>query len=90
MISERVIGVGGVLSHSIPEQLQSSEPTQARLEKILQSRPGKTDKDIGSQFAETDTTNLSLALGHMKAFGIEKFTAEQINLTDGLLLSPKY
>lgn len=90
IILNMVVGVGGVLSRSIPEQLQSTEPTRARLETILQSRPGKTDKDIGGQFAETDTTNLALVLGHMKAFGIDKFKAEKINLTDGILINPKY
>lgn len=90
IVHEKVIGVGGVLSRSLPDQLNSHEPTKARLEAILSSRPGKTDKDIGGQFAETDTTNLILTLGHMKAFGIDKFKAEKINLTDGLLISPNY
>lgn len=81
-----IVGIGGVLGISVSSQVKTEKVHRNVIEKEIRKKINWNDKKIGGDYAETDLTNLILVLGLMDSFGFEKFQAEKINLTDGLLL----
>ncbi len=60
--------------------------TQTDLRKVLRIMATKTDAQIGSDYPETDVTNIALVLGHMEAFAIGRVYVINADLTYGLIL----
>ncbi|HEX7673328.1 MAG TPA: hypothetical protein VF412_04105 [Bdellovibrio sp.] len=83
----RWIGVGGVLSASIQDQVNSKGHgfTQEELEKTLEKSSTLTDDQIDSDYRTTQVSNLALVLGYMKALGIKKIETAKVSLGQGVL-----
>lgn len=86
-----IIGIGGVHYYSIKNQTktQTDEFTLNQVESALYERAGLTDEQLGTDYAETEVTNISLVLGFMEELKIGKVKTAKINLADGLLASGK-
>lgn len=89
-LGARVYGIGGVHSSSLLNQVKKSEITPQDIEAILPTAIRRTDADIKSPFAATETSNLILVLGLMRGLGITKYTPLKVNLADGLLVFGEY
>ncbi|MBC74673.1 MAG: phosphatase [Halobacteriovoraceae bacterium] len=84
----QVIGIGGVHYYSVRRQANVKEEySQAILQNTITSKLGKTDSEVGGDYASTDVSNLILVKGYMEALNIQKVEAYKINLADGVLLS---
>lgn len=86
----QVVGVGGVLAESLPNQLQKTEYTAVDLDESIKVRAGLFDGQIGGQYADTQTTNLILVRAMMRALGIEKVRALAVRPHAGLLTSNEW
>lgn len=87
-----VVGIGGVHFYSIGGQLQlknGQSYTQKALNELIPKRLILNDKELQSDYAATEVTNLILVEGFMQELGIKSVQIGQINLADGLLLSGK-
>lgn len=80
-----VVGIGGVLSISVPNQIKTKNFDHNQISLEIKNRTGWADKKIGGDYPETDLTNLILVSSLMEIFGIKKYNSEKLNLTDGLL-----
>lgn len=82
----RVLGIGGVHFNSVAGQLGAQNVyRQKELWNFLPTLVGKTDAEIGGDYADTQFTNLILVLGFMQELGIEEVIPLRVNLADGLL-----
>ncbi|QGY40148.1 hypothetical protein GM415_08410 [Pseudodesulfovibrio cashew] len=88
----RVVGIGGVHYHAVPELLGQRGPAYTRLEveEALSRWTGKSDEAFNSEYADTRLTNLILVLGYMRALDIETIAPLKVNQADGLLISPDF
>lgn len=85
---KKIIGVGGVLSISIPTQVKSSSLTQENIYKVALSKSDLNDQQIGGPYANTDLTNLILVSSLMREYSFIEYKPVRVNLTDGLLVDP--
>lgn len=86
-----LIGIGGVLSISVRKQAGvDSVFTQEQVRETLKKQTGKTDQDIGGEYAATEVSNLILVLGFMEELKINKVRTVKGNLADGILIDPKF
>jgi exopolyphosphatase/guanosine-5'-triphosphate,3'-diphosphate pyrophosphatase len=86
-----IIGIGGVHDQSIKKQMGSPRIyTQEDLIKVLKVRSEWSDKEIGGIYADTEISNLILVLGFMEKLGIKEVIPLDINLADGILISPAF
>lgn len=89
---KQIVGIGGVLSKSILNQVQKHRGTdntvisQKDIEDTLLARADLSDKDIQSAYPETDITNLALVLGFMQGLNISHLQSVSADLTAGVLL----
>lgn len=84
-----VLGIGGVHFHSLRKGVGgNSKYSRDDLRSAIAKAIGKTDAQIGGEYAATDVTNLILVLGYMEVLGINEVQALNINLTDGVLVQP--
>lgn len=83
-----VIGIGGVLTKSLPRQLKAQTITGAMLDQAIERRRKLNDKQINDPYAATEITNLILVKGYMQALGIKSFQAMNVGLADGLWFEP--
>lgn len=83
----RWIGVGGLLSISIQDQVNPGKKTFLRnsLEKTLNSRSRLTDDQIDSKFKTTDISNLALVLGYMNQLKVKEIETARVSLGQGLI-----
>lgn len=83
----RWIGVGGVLSASIQDQVnpKGDSFTQENLAATLEKNSMLTDEQIGGDYRTTQVSNLALVLGYMKALGIKKIETAKVSLGQGIL-----
>ncbi len=86
-----VVGIGGVHSKSIWNQLLRSQPNEKDLNlnnlQTLAFENGKLkDEDLKSEYAETEVTNIALVLGFMKRLEIQSVKPFDVDLTTGLLV----
>ncbi|MGZ3768045.1 MAG: Ppx/GppA phosphatase family protein [Bdellovibrio sp.] len=81
------IGVGGVLSMSIQNQInaKAKEFSQIDLAETLKVRALLKDAEIQSDYRISEVSNLALVLGYMQALGIKKIETVQASLGQGLL-----
>lgn len=88
----QVYGIGGVHNFSIQSQVKKGSAYSIQdLSAVIQSRLGKTDKQLGAgPYVNTDSSNPLLVKGFMEALGIKNVIIVKANLTEGLLLSPEF
>ncbi|MFS4458670.1 Ppx/GppA phosphatase family protein [Bdellovibrio sp. HCB2-146] len=80
-----VVGIGGVLSRSIVDQVTNkTSVTATEVEQALKKRMDLTDAEIGGEFVQTEITNLVLVGGFMKALNMNKYQPVKASLIDGL------
>lgn len=82
-----MVGVGGVHSHSIRNQLGTKEShyTLAELDKAGKSQVKKSDKDLEGDYRSTDVTNLLLVQGFMEGLGISEVKVANASLLQGIM-----
>lgn len=81
------LGIGGVLSRSLPEQVGTQGPIKAQqIRKALDERAQWTDAQIGGSYAATDVTNLILVLAYMDVLKISQIEPVPVALGLGLML----
>lgn len=82
-----IIGVGGVHSHSIRNQIGTKEAqyTLAQLELAGKSQSKKSDKDLEGDYRSTDVTNLLLVQGFMEGLGINEVKIANASLIQGVM-----
>lgn len=86
-----VIGIGGVHFYSIAGNVSSnSYYTKEQVNNKIAENLGKTDDEIGGEYAATDLSNLVLVKGFMDALQIESVQVGNINMATGLLIAPKF
>ncbi|MCO4756163.1 MAG: hypothetical protein KC478_16900, partial [Bacteriovoracaceae bacterium] len=82
-----VIGIGGVHYYSIRGQTGVEKSYNSKsLEETISRKIGKSNKEIGGDYASTDVSNLLLVKGYMDGLGIKEVHAFKINLADGMLI----
>lgn len=86
-----VAGSGGVHAQSIAGQLGNPASfDQPALEVLLAERSQWDDAAFGSEYADTQATNIALVLGCMRALNIHSVRPVRADITDGLLVSEDY
>jgi exopolyphosphatase/guanosine-5'-triphosphate,3'-diphosphate pyrophosphatase len=88
-IKERVmIGVGGVHSQSIKNQLdlKTMNYTVSDLDRVSKLQAMKSDNDLTGDYRSTDVTNLLLVQGFMEGLGIKEVTMVNATLLQGAVL----
>lgn len=88
-LKERVvIGLGGVHSQSIKNQLQLKEMkyTLEELDKASKVQALKSDNDLIGEYRSTDVTNLLLVQGFMEGLGIKEVKIVNASLLQGVVL----
>lgn len=86
-----VIGIGGVHSKSIWNQLLRSQPNETELnlnnlQTLVFENAKLSDQDLKSDYAETEVTNIALVLGFMKRLEIQSVKPFDVDLTTGILV----
>ena len=86
-----VVGVGAVHNLSILGQsgrgyTYSKDDVREALERAI----GKTDEQIGGEYADTQVVNLVLVLGYLEALGIDEVKTVHVNVADGMLRDGRY
>lgn len=86
----QILGIGGVHYYSVRPQInkESKGYTLEELNKTLAKQLGKTDAEIGGQYASTEVGNLILVKGFMEALKIGKVKTKKANIAHGMLLDP--
>ena len=88
---KKVIGIGGVHYYAVSQAIQSPHFDSKTLNKHILSRLNKTDQELGGgKYVNTAVSNMILVYGIMKELGISQVIAKKVNLTEGLVVSPKY
>lgn len=88
ILDHTVVGVGGVHSNSIKDQLQLKEMHYSleELDKVAKKQSQKNDKDLTGDYRSTDVTNLLLVQGFMEGLGIKEVKIVDANLLQGVML----
>ncbi len=90
--SKRILGIGGVLVHSLAGNLKQQRFSSADLYDYISSR--LLDKDDsalgGGDYVDSLVTNFILVEGIMQALEIGEVETLDVNLTEGLAVSPEY
>lgn len=90
----RWVGIGGVLATSVKKQVEQESTGQRRsgieftardLEKTFETRAGRKDLEIDSDYRETEITNLALVLGYMQELKISQVETVEASLVQGLV-----
>ncbi|TDJ09432.1 MAG: hypothetical protein E2O68_00395 [Deltaproteobacteria bacterium] len=85
-----IIGIGAIHNYSVLKQFKkgTKEYNARALEQVISALAGKTDAQIGGEYAATDYSNLGLVLGFMQGLGIKKIQVRNVDMTDGVLINP--
>ena len=82
-----VLGVGAIQYFADGSKGRSAVVcTQVGLERRIDGLLGKTDREIGSEYATTAVSDRALVLGYMIELGIQIIHLADVNLTDMVLL----
>lgn len=85
-----VIGIGGVHHYSISSNISDRGVyTRDELTDRLANILGKTDEEVGGEYADSDVSNAILVKGFMDGLYINEVYTGNINLATGLLVSPE-
>ncbi|MEO1513222.1 MAG: hypothetical protein AAFU70_14210, partial [Planctomycetota bacterium] len=86
-----VVGIGALKYYGTRP---ASEPGAAcddeHLAEKIQEMAGKTDEEIGGDYAATQISDRILFIGFMKALGVRRVAIVDVDLTDGLLFEGQY
>ena len=89
--SIRVVGIGGVHDGSIRSQTRVENKYTVRdVRQAILKRLDLTDDELGGDYVETDLSNLILVDGFMEHLGIPEVHILDIDMTDGVLVSPSF
>lgn len=84
-----VLGIGGVHYYSIRNQVKADKNYNLGDVRVtLSQRIGKTDEQIGGEYAKTEVSNLALVLAFMEELKIKSVKLKKINMAHGILLHP--
>ena len=87
----KVVGIGGVLNGSIKGQTRVKESFRLRdVRTAITKRLNLTDEEIGGEYASTDLSNLIMVDGYMEYLGISEVHPLDVDMTDGVLISPSF
>lgn len=88
MVDRVVVGVGGVHSQSIKNQLQLKEMhyTLEDLQAASKLQSLKSDHELTGEYRSTDVTNLLLVQGFMEALGIKEVKIVNASILQGVVL----
>lgn len=84
-----VVGIGGVHGASLVNQLglqPGEEITRDGVQAALARQLGRTDQEIGGDYADTEVSNLILVGTQMDLYGIDRYQVMPMNLTEAVLL----
>jgi exopolyphosphatase/guanosine-5'-triphosphate,3'-diphosphate pyrophosphatase len=85
-----VVGIGGVHHYSISSNISDRGVyTRDELTDRLSNILGKTDNEVGGDYADSDVSNAILVKGFMDGLYINEVYTGNINLATGLLVSPE-
>lgn len=86
----KVLGIGGVHYYSVRVQINKDAKnyTLEELTKTLENQLGKTDAQIGGQYASTEVGNLILVKGFMEVLDIKNVKTKKSNIAHGMLFDP--
>lgn len=85
----QVVGIGGVHGASLANQLglkAGDEITREAIRSALSRQMGRSDQDIGGDYADTEVSNLILVGTLMDRYGIDRYQVMAMNLTEAVLL----
>ncbi|MCC5864831.1 MAG: hypothetical protein JJU31_06940 [Wenzhouxiangella sp.] len=84
-----VVGIGGVHGASLVNQLDlapGNDITRDAIAAALASQIGRSDQEIGGDYADTDVVNLILVGTLMDHFGMQSYRVMRMDLTEAVLL----
>lgn len=84
-----VVGIGGVHNYSVGSQVgtrMGESYSLNNLRSVSIKNVMKKDKDIKSEYRETEVSNLILVQGFMEELGITKVLIHEASLADGVLV----
>lgn len=82
----KVIGVGGVISQSIANQVNKKDIIRREdIESTFAQKVSLSDDQLTGEYRSTDVSNLALVLGFMRALKIESIQITKASLAQGLL-----
>ena len=84
-----VVGIGGVHGASLVNQLNlapGEEITRDGIAAALAKQLGRSDQEIGGDYADTDVVNLILVGTLMDHFGMQNYQVMPMDLTEAVLL----
>lgn len=89
--TNKVIGIGGVHYYAVSKSVGQKTYTPSLLKKWILSNIHKSDKELGGgDFVDTLVSNVVLVEGLMTSLSMESVKAYKVNLTDGVLASPRF
>jgi exopolyphosphatase/guanosine-5'-triphosphate,3'-diphosphate pyrophosphatase len=83
-----VVGIGALKYYGDPGPERRS--TRQGLESAIAGLVGKSDAEIGGDYAATQVSDRLLIVGFMRALGIDSVALADVDLTDGLLVEGEY
>lgn len=86
--TRRVIGIGGVHSFSLKDQIHPANNTYslADVERVSKNQVWKGDSELTGEYRATDVSNLLLVEGFMQALNISQVTIVKASLIQGILV----
>lgn len=86
--AKKVVGIGGVHSQSIKNQLQLKNMTYTidDLDKVGKIQVEKSDNDLTGDYRATDVTNILLVQGFMEGLGIKEVSIVNASLLQATVL----
>lgn len=89
--NKNVIGIGGVHYYAVSKAINKPKFDSESLQAQIQMRLNMSNEQLGGgKYANTALSNMILVYGIMKELGISAVTAKKVNLTEGLVLDPKF
>lgn len=86
-----VVGIGALKYYgSRPANEPGAACDAAHLSARIEEMAGKTDDQIGGDYAATQISDRVLFIGFMKALGVRRVAIVDVDLTDGLLFEGQY
>lgn len=86
-----VVGIGALKYYGTRPANQAGASCNAEnLAAKIAAMAGKTDEEIGGDYAATQISDRVLFIGFMKALGVRRVAIVDVDLTDGLLFEGQY
>lgn len=86
-----VLGIGGVHYYDVSKVIEKEEFTADDISDEVLSKIGMSDEELGGgKYVDSSISNLILVEGLMRNLQISRVKTLKVNLTEGLVSSPKY